>query len=147
MVYNTIGDTMSNMFQKIKEIVRGRWEWALIWVVAQLRGKRQYYIPPTVGPGITQPQLSWLFQRSWNTLSTEPMSSVAEKPILIPCWNYFFDLLFIAVVIIIIHNDLPQRILLLGLTVELQCLCSEPCLPVDGRKEEINTSPAQDLPF
>ena len=87
--------------------------------MAQLRGKRQYYIPPTIGPGVTQPQLSPLFQRSWNTLSTEPMSSVAEKPILTLCWNYFFDLLFVAVVIIIIHNDLPQRILPLGLTVKL----------------------------
>ena len=29
----------------------------------------------------------------------------------------------------------------LCLTIELKCHCSEPCPPVDGRKEEINTSP------
>ena len=58
----------------------------------------------------------------------------------------FLWLAFIAFVIIIIQNDLPQRILLLCLTVKLKCLCSEPCLPVDGRKEENNTSPAWGLP-
>ena len=52
-----------------------------------------------------------------------------------------FDLLSIAFDVIIIHSGLPQRILLLCMTVKLNCLCSEPCPPVDGRKEEINTSP------
>ena len=61
-----------------------------------------------------------------------------RKPILTLCWNSFFDLLFVA-----IQNGLPQRILPLCLTVKLECLCSEPCPPVDGRKEEINTSPAR----
>ena len=28
----------------------------------------------------------------------------------------------------------------LCLIVKLKCLCSEPCPPVDGKKEEINTS-------
>ena len=67
--------------------------------------------------------------------------TVAEKkPILTPHWNSFFDLLFIAFVIIIIQNGLPQKILPLCLTVKLKCLCSVPCPPVDGRKNEINTS-------
>ena len=70
-----------------------------------------------------------------------------EKQTLTPCWNSFFDLLFVAFVTIVIHNALPQRILPLYLTVQLKCPCSEPCLPVDGRKEEINTSPAWGLPF
>ena len=48
--------------------------------------------------------------------------------------NCFFDLLFIAFVIIIIQNALPQRILPTCLTV-LKCLCSELCPPVDGRKK------------
>ena len=65
-----------------------------------------------------------------------------EKQTLTPCWNSFFDLLFVAFVTIVIHNALPQRILPLYLTVQLKCPCSEPCLPVDGREEEINTSPA-----
>ena len=66
-----------------------------------------------------------------------------KKPVLAPCWNRFFDLLFFAFVIIIIQNGWPQRILPLYLTVKLKCLCSEPCPPVDSRKEEIiNTSPA-----
>ena len=42
---------------------------------------------------------------------------VAEKPVLIPCWNCFCDLLFVAFVIIIILNTLPQRILPLYLAV------------------------------
>ena len=36
-----------------------------------------------------------------------------EEPILTPFWKCFFDLLFVAVVTIIIHNDLPQRTLFL----------------------------------
>ena len=62
-----------------------------------------------------------------------------ENPNLTPCWNCFFDLLFIAFLVIIIQNGLPQRILPLCLTVKLKCLCLEPCPPVDGRKEEKNT--------
>jgi len=77
-----------------------------------------------------------------------PKGSVAaRRPILSPCWNCSFDLPFVAFVIIIVQNCLPQRILPLCLSVKLQCLCSEPCPPVDGRKEEINTSPAWGLPF
>ena len=46
-----------------------------------------------------------------------------EEPSLILCWNWFVDLLFVAV-IIIIHNGLPQRTLPLCLTVGLKRLCS-----------------------
>ena len=68
--------------------------------------------------------------------------SVAEKkPILTPCWNCSFDLFWVACVIIIIWNDLPQRLLTLCLTLKLKCLHSGTCPPVDGRKEKINTSP------
>ena len=60
---------------------------------------------------------------------------VAEKKaILTPQRNCSSDLLFVAFVIIIIQNGLP-----LCLTVKLQCLCSEPCPLVDGRKGEMNT--------
>ena len=48
-----------------------------------------------------------------------------EEPILTPCWNCFFDLLFVAFVIIIIHTDLPQRTLSLFLTVKLKCQSSQ----------------------
>ena len=75
-------------------------------------------------------------------LKWETSCVAGRKPILTPCWNCFSDLLFIAFVIIIIQNGLPQRILTLCLTIKLKCLCSEPCLPMDGRKEEMNTSPA-----
>ena len=34
-----------------------------------------------------------------------------EESILNPCWNCFFDLLYIVFVIIIMHNGLPQRTL------------------------------------
>ena len=44
---------------------------------------------------------------------------VAErKPILTPCWNCFFDSLFVAFVITIMHNGLPRRTLTLCLTVK-----------------------------
>ena len=43
-------------------------------------------------------------------------------------------------VIIVTHNGLPQRIPPLCLTGKLKYLCSELCLPVDVRKEEINTT-------
>ena len=56
-----------------------------------------------------------------------------------------FDLLFIAFVIIIIHNGLPQRTLPLCLTIKLKCLCSahseilRPCPFVNCyKKEDIN---------
>ena len=70
-----------------------------------------------------------------------------EEPILTPCWNCFFDLLFVAAVIIIIYNGLPQKTQSLCLTVGLKCLCSAHreiiwhFPPVNGcRKEEINIS-------
>ena len=47
-----------------------------------------------------------------------------NKPVLIPCWNCFFDLLSVNFVTIISHNGLPQRILPLCLTVKIKCLCS-----------------------
>ena len=66
-------------------------------------------------------------------------STTEKKPILTTCWNCSFDLLFVAFVIIIVQNDLPQRILA---DCKLKCLCSEPCPPANGRKDEINTSSA-----
>ena len=62
-------------------------------------------------------------------------------------------MLFIAFVIIIIHNGLPQGTLPLCLNVKLKCLCSAhketiwPGPPVNGfRKEDINPSPPQCWP-
>ena len=43
--------------------------------------------------------------------------------------------------LIIIHNGLPQSILPLCLTAKPKCLCLGSCPPVDGRKEEMNTPP------
>jgi len=72
---------------------------------------------------------------------------IAErKPILTPFSNCFFDLLFIVFVLIIIQYGLPQRILHLCLTVKLKSLCSEPCPPMNGREEEINTSLTEACP-
>ena len=64
-----------------------------------------------------------------------------EKWIMTSCGNCFSDLLSFAFVITVIHNGLPQRILPLCLTVKRRYLCSVPWPPVDGRKEEFNTSP------
>ena len=36
-------------------------------------------------------------------------SFVVEKPILTPCWNCFFDLLFAAFIIVIMQNSLSQN--------------------------------------
>ena len=69
-----------------------------------------------------------------------------RKPILTPRWNFLW-LAFRCFYFIMIQSGLPQRILPLCLSVKLECLCLEPCSPVDGRKEEINTSPAWGLPF
>ena len=63
----------------------------------------------------------------YKTLPWKPQGSsnpfVAEKNQVWLCWNWFIDLLFVAV-IIIIHNGLPQRTLPLCLTVGLKRLCS-----------------------
>jgi len=66
-------------------------------------------------------------------------SCFRENSVLTPRWNWFFDLLFGAFVAIIIHNSLPQRILLYVLL--LKSICSEPCPSIDGRKEDICTLP------
>ena len=63
------------------------------------------------------------------------------------CWNCVFDSCSVTFVTIITFNGLPGRILPLCLAAKLKCLCSEPCPPVDGRKGEINISPAWGLPF
>ena len=58
-----------------------------------------------------------------------------EKSILIPCWNCFSDLLLLlwSYIMACLRESCPSAWL-------LKCLCSEPCPPVDGRKEEMNTS-------
>ena len=88
-------------------------------------------------------QCLFLIMKKWSSVSLICLVLISiiiaeRKPILTPCWNCFFDLLFVAFVIIIIQYGLPQRILYLCLTVKLKSLCSGPCPPVDGRKEEIN---------
>ena len=69
---------------------------------------------------------------------------VAEKPILTPCWNCFFDLLFAAFVIIIIQNSLPQNPAPLpDYKVPLfRTLCT--CRWQEGRNQH---TPAWGLPF
>ena len=70
----------------------------------------------------------------------DPTSVAGRKPILTPLWNCFFNLLSVVFVIIIIQNGLfRESCPSAGL---LKYLCSEPCSPVDGRREEINISPA-----
>ena len=64
-----------------------------------------------------------------------------EQPILTPCWHCFFDLLFIVVAIIIIHDGLPQTTLPFCANGKLKCFCSAhrqiiwPCLPLKGGDE------------
>ena len=49
---------------------------------------------------------------------------VAQKPIL-TCWNCFFGLLVVAIVIIIIHHGLPQKTLPFSLTANVPFLSSQ----------------------
>ena len=46
------------------------------------------------------------------------------------CWFCYYN-----------HTEWPASENSAPLPVKLECLCSEPCPPVDGRKEEINTIP------
>ena len=57
-----------------------------------------------------------------------------RKPILTSGWNGFFDLLFVAFVIIIIQDELPQRILPLCLTFKVTlCRTLSTCGLQEGR--------------
>ena len=89
---------------------------------------------------------SQLVQRSATTAAI--MATVTRK---IQFWYHVRSVsltcLFVALVIIVIHNGLPQRIRPLCLTLKLKCLCSWSCPPVDGKKKEMNTSTAWDLSF
>ena len=56
------------------------------------------------------------------TFTNSPFVSGKEESILTLCWNCLFDLFFVAFVITVIHNGLPQRILpfcLLNFIVQL----------------------------
>lgn len=65
------------------------------------------------------------------------LSSCRKKKSPWPCWNYLFDLLSIAFVIIILPKGLLQRIL--PSAWPLKWLSSGHCPPVDVRKKEMNT--------
>ena len=67
---------------------------------------------------------------------------ILREELILPCWNCSFNLLFTAFVIIIIHASENQP---LGLTAKRLLFMT--CPPVDGRKKEINTSPAWGLTF
>ena len=81
----------------------------------------------------------------WMTFAVKLKFCYREKPVLTPCWNCFSDPFFITFLIIIIHNGPSQRSLSLCLNVKVPCLTPSPS--VEGRKKEINTSPAWGLPF
>ena len=49
-----------------------------------------------------------------------------KKPVLTLCWNCFLDLHFVAFVITIMQNGLPQRILPLLQTVKLGAFVQNP---------------------
>ena len=73
---------------------------------------------------------------------TEMGGIVVERNRLwLPVGTVPFDLLFLAIAIIAIHNGLPQRTLTLCLAVKLKCLCSAhretvwPFPPLKGRGE------------
>ena len=62
------------------------------------------------------------FKRFWNGLwQWELLQGEAKCESI---WNCFFDLLFVAFVITMIYNDLPQRTLTPSLTVALKHICS-----------------------
>ena len=99
----------------------------------------------------SQKDSSITFQR-WECKLVQPLWKTAWRcrrgmSIPTPFWNGSFDLLSVAFIFIITHNGLPQRALHLCLTIKLKCLCSEPCPPVDGRKEKLTHHCAWGLPF
>ena len=49
----------------------------------------------------------------------------SEEPKVTPCWNCFFGLLVVAIVIIIIHHGLPQKTLPFSLTANVPFLSSQ----------------------
>ena len=95
-------------------------QWIWVWV-----NSRSWWW--TGSPGVLQSmglqrvRHDWATELNWteNTLSY----CFREKSILAPGWNCFFDLLLIFSVITIIHKRLPQRTLLLCLTLILKSLC------------------------
>ena len=75
----------------------------------------------------------------------KPRQCYREETILTPRWicffyfNLFFPLLLFMKRILSTHNGLPQGTLPHCLNIKPKCLCSGPCLPVDGRKKEVNS--------
>ena len=80
----------------------------------------------------------------------KPRQCYREETILTPRWicffyfNLSFPLLLFMKRILSTHNGLPQGTLPLCLNIKPKCLCSGPCLPVDGRKKEVNTASPKD---
>ena len=77
--------------------------------------------------------ISWSLLKFMSIESAMPLQREVNPDTLLT----LFDLLSIGFVILIIHKGLPQRILPLCL---FKYLFSEPCPPVDGRREEIEVS-------
>ena len=61
------------------------------------------------------------------TFTNSPFVAGKEESILTLCWNCLFDLFFVAFVITVIHNGLPQRILPFCLTIKLYCSIDQLC--------------------
>ena len=97
------------------------------------------HVQPFVTPWTVACQDPLSFTISWSLLkfmsieSAMPLQREVNPDTLLT----LFDLLSISFVILIIHKSLPQRILPLCL---FKYLFSEPCPPVDGRREEIEVS-------
>ena len=109
--------------QAVKNVPAVQETWDDPWV-RKIPWRRKWQPTPVFLPGEVHGQRS-----------LDGGSPVAEKkPLLTPCWNCFFDLLFVAIVIIIIQNGLSQRILPPCLTVKLSAFVQDsvhlqiPCL-------------------
>lgn len=75
---------------------------------------------------------------------------VEKNRLWLPVGTVSFDLLFLAIAIIVLRNGLPQRTMSLCLAVKLECLCSAhretiwPFPPMKGRDEH---TPSKDRPL
>ena len=115
LMNNCYVDNMLKCFGYIVELLSRVQPFVTPWTVA---------CPPSFA-------ISWSLLKFMSFESAMPLQREVYPDTLLT----LFDLLSIGFVILIIHKGLPQRILPLCL---FKYLFSEPCPPVDGRREEIN---------
>ena len=110
----------------------------------EIRSKISTY--ETLTPMVNTPrtdEAEWS-QPSFSTRLWNGLWQWGPEPKLTPCWNCFFDLLFVVIVIIIEHNGLSQKTLPFCLMVKVPFLSSQgdkPTLPGYEKKKLTDNIP------